>query len=177
MKTRKNVRIKPVSLNDINNIMSWINDPDVIKNFQHFGKKFTKQEELKFLKKVLANNTDYIFSIFKKGTNEYIGQSAINQINWQNKLGRLSLLIKKEHWGKGYAQEVIPLLLEYAFKKLKLNKVWLMAYQSNKKGMHIYKKMGFKKEGVLQEEYFWNGTYHTIIRMAMLASSYKKLTK
>lgn len=165
--------VKLLKLSDIDYVMTWVNDPEVIKNLQHFDKKFSRKEELKFLNKILKSKNDFIFSIFRKSDGNYIGQGAINQIIWENKLGRLSLIIKRMHWGKGYAQQVISLLLEFAFSKLGLHKVWLMTYASNKRGVHIYKKLGFKKEGFLREEYFWRGRYHDIIRMGLLKGEFR----
>ena len=169
------VFLKPLKESDIGHVMTWVNDPDVVKNFQHFGKKLTKKEELVFVKKLVKNErkTDFVFSIF--GVDEtYLGQCAINQISWENRLGRFSLIIKKEHWGKGYAQKVLPILLDYAFRELKLNKVWGMVYATNEKALHLYKKAGFKREGLLREEYYWQDEYHDIVRTGLPASEFKK---
>lgn len=165
--------LKPLSTKDIDSIMLWVNDPEVIKNFQNFKKRITRSEELSFVKKLIASKNDRTFSIFEKNTKEYIGQISINQISWQNKLGRLSVFISRQHWGRGYGQEAIPLILKIAFKELKLNKIWLIVYAENKKGLHLYKKIGFKKEGLLKEEYFWEETYHDMVRMALLKSGFK----
>lgn len=174
---RKNseIIIRPLKLSDINFVMTWVNDPEVVKHFQHFREKFTEKEEISFLKKILKSENDFVFSVFLKKSGEYIGQGAVNQISWENKLGRLSLMIKKKHWGKGYAQRTIALLLSFAFNKLKLNKIWLMAYATNKKAVHIYEKLGFKKEGFLREEYFWRGKHHDIVRMGILKNDFKKI--
>ena len=165
MKTR--VELRPLKLSDIDNIMQWINDPDIVKNFQNF-KGFTKKEELKFLRKIFKSKNDYVFSIFQKADGKYLGQCAINQISWQNKLGRFALFITKENWGKGYAEEAIRLLINYAFKKLKIHKIWGVCWATNKKAWHIYKKIGFKKEGLLRDEYFWRGKYHDLLRIAIV---------
>lgn len=165
MKSR--VFIRPLELADIGHIMQWVNDPDIVKNFQNF-KGFTKSEELNFLKKILKSKNDFVFSIFRKSDGKYTGQCAINQIGWQNKLGRFSIFVTKENWGRGYAEEAIRLLLNYAFKKLKLHKIWGVCWATNQKAWHIYKKIGFKKEGLLRDEYFWRGRYHDLIRMAVI---------
>lgn len=172
---QKNLFIKPLKLSDVDCIMTWVNDPDVVKNLQNFNKKFTKKDEAIYVKKTLKSKNDFVFSIFQKNNGEYVGQIGIHQISWENKLGRLSIIIKREHWGKNYAQEVIPLVLSSAFHKLKLHKVWLMRWSTNKKAKHLYKKLGFKEEGILKDEYFWKGKYHDMIRMAILKSEFKKI--
>ena len=170
---RKNLVIKPLKVSDIKYIMTWVNDPDVVKNLQHFNKKFTKKDEEIYVKKILKSKNDFVFSIFLEKDGEYIGQIGIHQISWENKLGRLSIIIKREFWGKNYAKESIPFILSIAFHKLKLHKIWLMSWSTNKKARRLYKKLGFREEGVLKDEYFWRGKYHDIIRMGMLKKSLK----
>lgn len=166
--------LKPLSAKDIDFVMAWVNDPEVIKNFQNFDKKISRAEESSFIKKLISSKNDRTFSIFKKDNKEYVGQISINQISWQNKLGRLSIFISRQHWGQGYGQEAIPLILKIAFNKLKLNKIWLIVYAENKKGLHLYRKIGFKKEGLLEEEYFWKGKYHDMARMSLLRKDFSK---
>lgn len=165
MKTR--VELRPLKLRNIDNIMTWVNDPDIVKNFQNF-KGFTRSEELKFLKKIIKSKNDYVFSIFRTTDGKYLGQCAINQISRQNKLGRFSIFVTKENWGKGYAEEAIRLLIEFAFRKLGLHKIWGVAWATNKKAWHIYRKVGFKKEGLLKDEYYWHGRFHDLLRIAIV---------
>lgn len=160
------ITLKPLDLKDIDHIMTWVNDPEVVKNLQHFDKKFTRDDEKIYVEKILSSKNDFVFSIFNN--DHYVGQCGIHQIAWENKLGRLSLVIKQEFWNKGYAQEVLPILIDYSFNKLALHKVYLMHWKENKKAEHIYNKLGFKTEGLLKDEYFWQGQYHDMIRMSII---------
>lgn len=160
------LKLKPTTLKDVDNIMTWVNDPEVVKNLQHFNKKFTAKDEVVYVKNLLASKNDFSFSIFDGKT--YVGQCGIHQISWENKLGRLSLVIKKEFWNKGHGKKVLKLMIKLAFHKLKLHKIWLMHWKENKKSGHLYKKVGFQKEGVLKDEYFWRGKYHDMVRMAIV---------
>lgn len=168
------VRLVPLSVDHIDDVMSWVNDPDVIKNFQNFGKKITREEELGFLQKLIDSDSDCVFSLYSSQTGEYLGQGGINQISWANKLGRLSIFITPAQSGKGYAQSAIAEILAHAFEVLELNKVWLMVYATNDKGQHLYSKLGFSQEGLLREEYYWNGVFHDIMRMGILRSEWRK---
>jgi len=157
-----------LEVSDVKHIMTWVNDPEVVKNLQHFSKKFIEKDELSYVKKILNSRNDFVFSFFDKKTKEYVGQAGIHQISWENKLARLSIIITKNQWNKGYAQEILPFLVNYGFKKIKLHKIWLMHWKENKKAGHLYKKLGFQKEGVLKDEYFWQGKYHDMVRMSII---------
>ena len=125
---------------------------------------------------MIKSKKDFVFSFFTP-SGEYIGQGGVHGVSWENRLARLSLIIKREQWGKGYAHAVIPMLLSHAFRKLKLHKVWLMVWATNKKNIYLYTKLGFNKEGVLKEEYLWRGEYNDIIRMRMLSHEFRRNEK
>ena len=158
--------MKSLEIADVDHIMTWVNDPEVVKNLQHFDKTLTREDELSYINKILSSKNDFVFSFFDGS--EYIGQGGIHQISWENKLGRVSIMIARKHWGKGYGQEILKRLINHAFKELGLHKIWLMHWKENKKAEHIYKKLGFKKEGILKDEYYWQGQYHDMVRMAII---------
>ncbi len=161
------VELRPLTIEDISHVMSWVNNPDVVKNFQNF-QGFTWEAEMAFINKITCSSNDRPFSIFRKTDGAYIGQCAINQISWQNRLGRLAVTIIPEHQGQKYSQEIIPLLIKYAFEELKLHKVWIMFYASNKKMHHLCTKLDFELEGIKRDHYLWHDEYHDVIEMAKI---------
>ncbi len=166
MKERK-IHLRQLSLDDLDNVMIWINDPEVTKNLASFNHNITREEEKQFLERLLASETDKVFSI-ENEKHEYIGQVGINNIYWPARNGRLGLIIKKEHQNKGYATLSINRVLEIAFNDLQLNKIWAIFYVTNSKMKHITENIGFKQEGLLRQEYFHNESYHDMIRSAVL---------
>lgn len=164
----RNLFLMPLSHSDLNDIMKWVNDPEVVKNFQNFDRIITPEEEIEVITSLIESPYDKCFSIFRASDDAYIGQGSINQISWKNKLGRLSLFLKPEFWGQGYAQEVIELLIKRAFDEFELHKLWLMVWATNEKALHLYQKCGFEIEGILKDEYFWQDQFHDIIRMGKI---------
>ena len=79
--------------------------------------------------------------------------------------------MRNKQW---FLSQAILLLLKNAFKDLKLNKVWLMTFSTNIKARRLYTKVGFKKEGVLKEDYLLRGEFHDIVRMAVLKKDFQK---
>src|SRR3989338_6535034 len=107
----KLLKMRPLKLTDVDYIMTWVNDSDVVKNLQHFNKKFVKKDKVNYVKRILNSKNDFVFSFFEKKSGNYVGQGGIHQVSWENKLGRLSIVVRKEHWNKGYAQEILPSLV------------------------------------------------------------------
>lgn len=171
--------LEPLREEDVDDIMTWVNDPDIIGNIATFSLNyFTREEELAYIKRMQESKDDHVFSIRDKNINtyHYIGQAGIHQIYRRSRTGRLAIVIaSKEDMGKGYGTEAIRTLLDYAFAKdgLNLHKIWLLVFESNERSLRTYERVGFIKEGVLREEYYHKKCYHNMVRMSILASEWE----
>ena len=166
-------KLRPLEMNDLDNVMSWVNNPDVIGNFQNFKMPISRANEAKYLETLLASENDKVFAI-EAEDGKYIGDIGIHQIHWPSRNGRIALIIgNKDYWGKGYAQSAMQEIERLGFEQYNLHKLWLIVWEENKKARHIYQKAGFKEEGVLRDEYFHNGKFHNMIRMSMLENEYR----
>ena len=172
MSARK-ILCEPLTAGHIDHVMTWVNDPEVIRNFQHFGRDFTRDEELAYIERMAVSRTDRLFSFFDAESGAYVGQGGLNQISWENKLGRLAIIIARDKQHQGYGQAAIHAVLQHAFEELQLNKVWLMVYKSNTRSADIYRRLGFRDEGILRSEYFWQGEYHDMLRMGLLRAEFE----
>ncbi len=167
-------RLRPLGMSDLGNIMHWVNDQEVVGNFANFKVPISRDEEQKFLEKILASETDRVFAI-ETESGEYLGNAGLHQIHWPSRVGRIAVIIgKKNYWNEGYAESAVEALLQLAFNQYNLHKVCGMVWEDNPKTRHLYfDKCGFTPEGVLRDEYFHQGRYHNIIRFSMLEDEYR----
>lgn len=164
------VRLRPLSLTDLDNVMTWVNDPDIVGNFAAFsGKPFTRDDERLYLEKLLASSQDKVFSVERVSDSHYVGQVGIHQIHAASRVGRLACIVSaRSEMGQGYGSAAIRLVLDWAFKEARLHKVWLMCFKENTRARGIYSRVGFVEEGTLREEYLHKGEYHDMVRMSLL---------
>jgi diamine N-acetyltransferase len=163
------IKLWPTGLEDVEKIMTWVNDPEVTAYFATMG-NITKEQEIAYLSTMLASKNDRLFSIFVD--DDYAGQCSINQIHWPSQTGRIFLVLTKKFQGRGLAAKVIAELLRVAFEDLKLNKIWLIVREHNERGRYLYKRCGFETEGLLREEYKVNDNFVNMVRMSILAKEY-----
>ena len=98
------------------------------------------------------------------------------QIERLHKKGTLGVMIGDSNfWGKGYGTDAITTLLHYAFKNLKLNKVRLTVFPTNKRAISCYKKCGCRPVGLMKKDTFKAGKFLDHFLMEILASDFKKL--
>jgi RimJ/RimL family protein N-acetyltransferase len=167
---RELVELRPVSADDVDDILSWVNDPEVVGNLAAFsGKPLTRDDELAWIERVSSSETERVFSVLASDDGRYLGQVGINQIFWRSKVGRLSVVIaRRGEMGRGFGSAAIARVLDVAFGELGLHKMWLMVFEHNERSLRTYTRLGFQREGVLREEYFHEEDWHNMVRMSLL---------
>lgn len=163
--------LRPVSEADVDHILGWVNDREIVGNIASFsGEAFTREAELAYVRAMKVSAHDRVFSIFRTHDDAYLGQCGIHQIHPRSRVGRLSCIIAaRDLMGHGYGTAAVRAVLGHAFDVEKLHKVWLMIFRHNTRSHRIYGRIGFVDEGVLREEYFHDGAWHDMVRMSLLA--------
>ena len=62
--------------------------------------------------------------------------------------------LDKEYWGQGIMTEAMEAVIDFGFRKMKLNRVEVFIMPRNKRSIGLVKRLGFKKEGVLRQRSF-----------------------
>ena len=58
--------------------------------------------------------------------------------------------------------------MDYAFKDLKLHRVFLRVFKNNTAAVTSYKKVGFEVEGIARDMVYLDDEYHNMIFMSMI---------
>ena len=171
----KETKLRPLNLDDLDNIMSWVNDPEVVGRYAYFTKPYTREDESIWLENKINSKVDFFYAIEnEEGT--YLGNVAIEKIHWPSKHGDLSITIgNKAERGKGHGTRAVNLLLDKAFNMHKLHKVCLQVAVDNKVGIHVYDKCGFIVEGTLRDHYVINGEYVDMYFMSILEDEFREI--
>ena len=158
----KLVSLFAVEKNDLKKFRDWRNNPDFRKHFREYRELNMRQQEQWFEEKVVNDPSTLMFSIKRNEDEELIGCCGFVYINWVHRHADLSLYIgwKDEYIDtKGFAEESCQLLFDYGFNELSLNKIWTEIYEFDDKKGALYDKIGFKQDGFLRENYWYNGKW------------------
>lgn len=167
------VILRPVRLSDAERFVKWFNDPEV--NRFMFYRSLTLKAERKIIKDRLSKKTKdtFHFCIDTKD-GKHIGVISLENINQRNKNASFGIMIgEKKYWSKGFGSDACNTILNFGFKKLGLHRVELDVYSYNKRAYGLYKKLGFKREGVKREHNFWNGKFWDTYIMSVLETEWK----
>lgn len=143
-----------------------VNDREVMQCLANRQEPISEAGEARYLAALVASGSDRAFSIFDG--DEYCGQCSVNQIYWPARNGRVFIALRRQMQGAGRGSEALRLLMERAFGELGLHKLWLIVRRDNVAAQARYVRLGFHFEGVLRDEYFVQGRFHDMVRMAAL---------
>lgn len=139
-----NVMIRPLELDDHKISYAWRNDPAI---WQFTGSKpnrtITPEIEKEWLAGAIQRPNEKRFAICVGPKKRYVGNVQLTSIG--NEEAEYHIFIgEKEYWGKGIAKKASILILEYAFKVLKLTQVFLYVNHDNVTALRMYEKLSFK---------------------------------
>lgn len=151
------------------NYVSWLNDKEM-STIILSAETTTNLEDCRiYAEDLIASNENHFFAIITKTTQEHIGNFRLGPLDSQNNRIQLGMMIgNKSFWGKGIGSEVVELGLEFAFKMLKVHKVFLYVREDNFGAIRIYEKNNFFHEGVLREQIKKNNRYYDLLLMSAI---------
>jgi len=144
------VILRMAKIADVKEYIRILDDEKVSRFLNyHYKTKNRKNESEKWVKEVLFDPGQALWTITVG--NKIIGNTTLRFVNNCRKANLGIVIGGEEYWGKGYGTETICLVINYLFKKLKFNRLDLLVHCDNKRGIKLYNKIGFKKEGKMRQ--------------------------
>ncbi|HHY99354.1 MAG TPA: GNAT family N-acetyltransferase [Firmicutes bacterium] len=163
---------------DIEPIQRWVNNENIIKYlafplFPQTLEETTEFVERQLHKKGAPNEGIFVIALKDDPKSEYIGSIGLHRIDYRNRHCELGIVIGREDLlGKGIGREAIQMVLGFAFNFLNMHKVNLRVYEYNERARHCYAACGFKEEGRIRDQRYYNGKYWDEIIMGIIKEEY-----
>ena len=173
----ENIYLKPTERTDLEHFQKWTNDSEVRKLIGEVTPMNEKDLDA-YYERLTQDKSRIWFTIVLKKDNRIIGETGLLRMFhlWRNT--DLSIILgEKDTWGKGYGTEAIMLLLDYAFGYLNFHRVSIGVVGFNNKALKFYEKIGFKKEGIQRDGYYYDHKYHDFVMMSILENEFRALYK
>ena len=183
MLSGKGIVLRALEREDVKLIHKWQNDEEVMRLARSQPDHVISMEALSAeLDKQIKNEDPLVrrYGIEEKSTGRLIGWCSIRFNSWAGRYtsAEIGLAIgEKDRWRKGYGTEVTGLLLKECFEQLNLHHVGWWTYAENEGSIVLAKKMGFKEEGRLRENSFFDGQFHDSVVLGLLRDEYVKSQK
>lgn len=139
---------------------------DCAEEYLHDSRKFTLAQTKEWFRKEQPNY--YIIQM----EDIDVGYFRVSQHSQSNSNLYIGADLHKEYRGRKLAHPAYKQFISYLFEKYNLNKISLEVLSSNVRAYSLYKKLGFKQEGVKRQEVLKQGTYVDSIIMSILKEEF-----
>lgn len=168
--------LRPVELSDALLIQRWHNDPK-IRTKARMGElpvtHIKEEEEIRMSKE--AGEEIYLM-IVQKSSDRPIGFIRLNFIDTVSRNMWLRFIIGDPNaWGKNLASDALNHVLQWLFSEQNVHRITLETYETNKRAIRFFKKLGFKEEGTVREAVYVGGKYYNIISLGLLRAEFEGL--
>lgn len=166
------VTLRPIQPSDFPKLVEWSHDPEVNQYLE--GNYPSDLSECPSWHQQLQSDRHNQRYAIVADDGTFIGDIELDHITWRSGDAELRIRIgQKEYWDRGYGTDSVRTLLEHAFYKMKLTRVYLRVFRFNKRAVRCYEKSGFKPEGRMTRRGA-DGTEHEILLMRITAAEYER---
>ncbi|UCB60762.1 MAG: GNAT family N-acetyltransferase [Candidatus Bathyarchaeota archaeon] len=171
------VLLRPFSVDDLPYIQKWSNDAELRRLIGEVT-PMSRVDTEKWYRELLADKDRVWFAIVLKKDDRVIGEAGLLRMfrPWRN-TDMTVIIGEKDEWGKGYGTEVGHLLLHYAFRQLGFHRISIGVVGFNMRALKFWESLGFKKEGVRRDNYYYDNEYSDGIMMSILEDEYRALNE
>ncbi len=110
-------------------------------------------------------------AVTDRTTGQWLGEAVVNDWDPDNRSCSFRIALSSNARDRGVGTEATQLVVDYVFDDItdpSVNRISLEVYDFNPRGLAVYEKVGFVREGVLRDALRWHGEYHDAIVMGLL---------
>jgi RimJ/RimL family protein N-acetyltransferase len=149
-----NYMIRSWELGDAPSLAKYANNINIWRNLRNeFPNPYTLPEAKDFLAKITAQKPETVFAIATP--EEAIGGiGLIIGSDIHRYTAELGYWLAEPFWNRGIMTEAVKLITGYAFKNMKLNRIFAKPYDRNRASIRVLEKADYQFEGRLKGSAF-----------------------
>lgn len=101
-----------------------------------------------------------------------IGHIGYYRLQKEHYRGEVGYLLEKEHWGKGLMSEALVVAVDHGFNNLGFHSIEAVTDPGNKRSISLLLRNGFKQEGLLRENFYFDGKFYDSAVFSKLAAEH-----
>jgi len=155
------------------------NDPDVAR-YQGWQVPYPIDRASRFIESLSEATPGepgswFQFAVELRQTKRLVGDCALRCSRRESREAELGFTFAKDYQRKGYASEAVQRLMQYAFTKLELNRVFAITHEENNPAQRLLELTGFRQEGHFLKSVWFEGEWAGEFQYAQLQDEWRNL--
>lgn len=169
------IRLRAPKDGDLQRLVEVADDPEIAR-WTHVPHPYTRENAANFLayaQEKLRLGREFHLAIVDKDTDELIGMIALNDLDIESERAEVGYWVARDRWGQGIASEALQLVLEAAFERLGLTRIYAFVLEGNTASIKMLERFGFNEEGRLRWHTKRGGTWMDKIWYGLLREEWE----
>lgn len=177
------IRLEPFTPADFDQLIAWINDERLMKEWSGslFSFPLTEESLAWYLEGAndLKKPEVFVYKAVDDKTGTVVGHISLGGISERDKSGRITRVLvgSAAERGKGFCRKMIRGMLKIGFDDLGLHRISLGVYDFNTAAIQCYLKAGFTQEGVMRDVVKHGDEYWSLVEMGILEHEWRAQQK
>ena len=148
-------------------VLAYQSHPDYLRYYRWPGR--AEQEARSFVRMLMGYREEqprakFQLAIVLRDSGEMIGNCGIRRAAPDEPEAELGYELAPWHWRRGYATEATGAMLHFAFRELRLHRVFAQCIADNTASARVLERLGMQPEGRLREnEWFKERWWDTLL--------------
>jgi RimJ/RimL family protein N-acetyltransferase len=113
------------------------------------------------------------WGIARREDDQVIGTFTLLRIEPEHRRCELGYILRRDHWGRGFAHEALSAVVDHAFGTLGLHRLEADIDPRNRASVRSVERLGFTLEGHLRERYFVGREIQDSLIYGLLAPTWR----
>jgi ribosomal-protein-alanine N-acetyltransferase len=153
------IRLRWISAEDTDAFYAIYSNPEVMR-YWSTPPLVDREAAANLIRKIHADWQRRIilkWGIALRSADQLIGSITLFNLDFIHRRAEIGYALAREHWGHGYMNEALMVLLKYAFDTLELHRIEADVDPRNTASIKTVERLGFQREGYLRERWQING--------------------
>lgn len=169
------VRLRGLAEADVDALFAIFSDEEMMRYWSTppMRERAQAAELLAQVRRQFADRSGFQWGIERRDDGELLGTCTLFNFHRANLRAEVGYCLRSAHWGKGYMNEALTSLIDYAFGVLGLRRLEADVDPNNAASLRILDRMGFRREGLLRERWNVGGEIQDSVFLGLLARDWR----
>lgn len=176
--TGERVVLRPIVASDASHLWADLHDAEATR-LTGTHTSFTR-DQIDAWCATRAEQVDRLdLAVLDRSTGDWAGEVVVNDWDPDNRSCGFRIALGPGGRDRGLGSEATRLIVAHVFDTIDdppVNRLSLEVFAFNARGLAVYEKVGFRREGVLREALRWDGEFHDTIVMSIVRSDRERAT-
>jgi len=170
--------MRPIEVSDADVVANWYQKIDDVTIFDRQTPLPVSHVEVVALVKSLVSGSEKgkcRWFVVQDSDGNPIGMGGLENINLLHGHAVMPAFIAEPWRRSGLGTRMVCMMLDLAFKQLRLHRVATIHRADNKTSEALLERLEFKREGISRQSWFSQGQYFDLMQVAILANEWNQV--